>query len=239
MIYSQKFLASKLAQKLPPAIRTHSVWTTSKKIYKIFPKLGLNNTIEMIDSPTGRCGIAFSSDMITGLWDLATMAMRGTSSCQHWNNRHSNHLIGSMVDPFCGIMYLTDGTINEYGLMMHRRCLVRMIVNYNTGARHFMLERLYKTNITADPYQYNNRDEDPGPTIRLFKNFINEKTNNRFITISSQDLEPENYQLRINSFIPYHPQVESIHPNDRSLIDSGIGYDRSPHNNDIFNLLTA
>lgn len=75
------------------------------------------------------------------------MSMRGISSCQTWTDGgHGNsaHVIGSMADPFTGIIYLTTGgKYNEYGTKMIRRCVVRFVVNEKTKKPFIMLERMY------------------------------------------------------------------------------------------------
>lgn len=89
--------------------------------------------------------IRFSSDGADGIWDIATMSMRGIASCQTWADGLSNSIkiIGSIVDPFTGIIYLTNGErFNNYGSKMTRRCVVRYILNKN-GEATLILEKMY------------------------------------------------------------------------------------------------
>src|ERR1700722_2268192 len=77
--------------------------------------------------------IVFSSDGADGIWDIATMSMRGVSSCQSWDGEYKHCLIGSLIDPFVGIVYLTSGAkFNKYGSKMIKRCIVRFAVNEKT-----------------------------------------------------------------------------------------------------------
>src|SRR5271165_4115710 len=108
MIYTNKFLASKSAKRMPEWIQNHQTWKKTSKIDKIFPKIGLSNCMEpcaedIIDYSTGepvakKMSVVFSADGITGLWDLSTMSMRGVSSCCHWKNSHSNKNSSGYVD---------------------------------------------------------------------------------------------------------------------------------------------
>jgi hypothetical protein len=95
--------------------------------------------------PNGGLKIVFSSDGKEGLWDIATMSMRGVSSCQSWNNGAYKHsVIGSMLDEFVGIIYLTSGgKYNEYGTKMIRRCIVRFVVNSKTKQPYIALDQMY------------------------------------------------------------------------------------------------
>lgn len=88
--------------------------------------------------------IVFSSSDKDGAWDIATMSMRGIQSCQSWHSTNSHNLIGSILDPFTGIMYLTNGTdVEGRGVKMNRRCLVRLAVNQDNSMPTLILERMY------------------------------------------------------------------------------------------------
>lgn len=86
--------------------------------------------------------VAFSSDGDVGMWDIATMAMRGISSCQSWSAGRRANLIGSMIDPCCGIIYLTDNKESAHGKNMLHRSVVRYVVHESYGPCLF-LERIY------------------------------------------------------------------------------------------------
>ncbi len=104
--------------------------------------------------------VVFSSDQEEGAWDIATMAMRGISSCQSWHQSRKQHLIGSIIDPCCGIMYLTDGKANKYGVNMLHRSIVRYVVHKTLGACLF-LEKLYSQS-AKDKY-----GEDIAPDVNM------------------------------------------------------------------------
>lgn len=89
--------------------------------------------------------IVFSSDGVDGLWDIATMSMRGISSCQSWTGQYSKCLIGSILDPFVGIIYYTSGKANDtaYGTKMIRRSIVRFAINKETKEKYLVLDNMY------------------------------------------------------------------------------------------------
>lgn len=122
--------------------------------------------------PALKYKLVFSSDGIEGMWDIATMSMRGIQSCQTWGAGNSNdaHVVGSMVDPFTGIIYLTSGAKHgEYGTKMIRRCVVRFVVNNKKP--QLMLERMYPA-----------FDK---PTCDAFVAFLREKTGNKYNVIQN------------------------------------------------------
>src|ERR1017187_9972258 len=89
--------------------------------------------------------IVFSSDGVDGLWDIATMSMRGITSCQAWTGQYHQCLIGSILDPFVGIIYYTSGKANDtgYGSKMIRRSIVRFAINKETKDKHLVLDNMY------------------------------------------------------------------------------------------------
>ena len=124
--------------------------------------------------PALKYKLVFSSDGVEGMWDIATMSMRGIQSCQTWGNGMSNdaHVVGSMVDPFTAIIYITSGAkYGEYGSKMIRRCVVRFVVNGHTKKPKLMLERMYPS-------------YDKG-TCDTFIAFLKEKTGNKYEVIQN------------------------------------------------------
>ena len=88
--------------------------------------------------------IVFSSDGVDGLWDIATMSMRGISSCQAWTGQYRQCLIGSILDPFVGIIYYTSGKSDTaYGSNMIRRCIVRFAIDETTKEKYVVLDNMY------------------------------------------------------------------------------------------------
>jgi len=104
------------------------------------------NFLKMLNSlliRTNRFTLVFS----TNYWDIATMSMRGISSCQSWTGSYRHRLIGSIIDPCCAILYLTNGTKTKYGEKMVARKIVRLVKNINTNKFELLGERSYGKNI--------------------------------------------------------------------------------------------
>ena len=101
-------------------------------------------TFSAVNIPAkGNSRIVFSSTDPEGLWDIATMSMRGIASCQSWDSDYPKCLIGSILDPFVGIIYLTSGAKQEHGTKMVRRCMVRFAINEKTMKPVIVLDRMY------------------------------------------------------------------------------------------------
>jgi hypothetical protein len=135
------------SKQYPNFIRKSRVFEKQKDRQSIFPHLGLRNcrtkiTKNMTDNENfiGKW-IVFSSSGEKGRWDIATMSERGTPSCMQWSGKPTE-LIGSMVDPCVGIVYITDGTKTKKGEAMYARSLVRYVVN-NKGKEALLLEQTY------------------------------------------------------------------------------------------------
>lgn len=223
MVYTNRFRESATAKRLPEWIRTHKVLATNRKIEKVFPKLGLENCIEDAEhSAVENAKVVFTSDGYTGLWDLATMSMRGALSCMHWQSHHCSHLIGSMVDPFCGIIYITDGSITEYGISMLKRALVRVAVRDHREPFIF-IDKIYSVARNKNPLVYHvNRDSHATETYKVFENFLKSKV--KIPVYSVGRTLP--YSYLHNSFIPQATIVSQLGWNQQSLIDCGIPYGR-------------
>jgi hypothetical protein len=117
--------------------------------------------------PNHKFKIIFSSDGADGAWDIATMSMRGIQSCQSWGGGYSHCLIGSVSDPFVGIIYLTSGgKFNEYGSKMMRRCVVRFVIDADKRKPFLLLDNMYPAEDTK--------------ILKSFTDFLKEKTNNKF-----------------------------------------------------------
>lgn len=89
--------------------------------------------------------IRFSSSGPDGVWDIATMSQRGIKTCQSWDEGQYKHcVIGSMIDPFVGIIYLTDGKSGpKYGCQMLKRCIVRYVVDAKKRTPYLSLDSMY------------------------------------------------------------------------------------------------
>lgn len=94
--------------------------------------------------------IVFSSDP----WDLLTMSMRGINSCMEWFSTNSTSLKGSILDPGCAMIYLTDGKASRsiqsfrgqvpcLGPRMLIRSIVRLIQVGKKKEPGLLLEQFY------------------------------------------------------------------------------------------------
>jgi hypothetical protein len=161
--------------------------------------------------PATKHKIVFSSDGPEGAWDIATMSMRGIQSCQTWGTNaapgNSAHIVGNMVDPFTGIIYLTTGAkFNEHGSKMIRRCVVRFIVDRATKKPHLMLERMYPA--------------DDKSVLDSFKAFLTKRTDGKF-----EVLYGGQYGIVQNKYVPMSKTVEGLDLNAFPYRDSGITYE--------------
>ncbi len=109
--------------------------------YKIFSKENI---------PNKKYQIVFSAEGEEGAWDLVTMSMRGTRSCQRWDGEYPKCLIGSIVSKFVGIMYLTSGVsadpYGDYGSLgtkMMRRSVVRYAYDKDAGGPCIVMDKMY------------------------------------------------------------------------------------------------
>lgn len=209
-------LQSQTFKRLPPFIRDHRVWEQIKTIKKPFPEMGLSNSLERcsVDFDGKPAYIGFTSTGIQGVWDLATMSMRGVLSCMHWDRPHHRHLIGSVTDPFLGIVYITDNTLTPYGVRFTRRALVRLTYEDSRAKYALLIERPYMDTGNKDPSQYLNRDPHYIHTLGVFTNFLAAKTNNTYSILNSNNCY---------GYIP-RPASTSYLNGYNSMSDCGISY---------------
>jgi hypothetical protein len=111
--------------------------------------------------------LIFSSDP----WDIATMSMRGITTCQSWDGQYSQALIGSMIDPFVGMLYIanTKRTTPRGWPMLYRSIVRYAMETLPNGNKNpiLVLDTLYR--------QYNKE------VVDYFKNFLEAKTGIRCI----------------------------------------------------------
>ena len=156
----------------------------NESLFKVYPKLksflsknyGYNNLVELDQIPAfkdyssnnfnGKLNIVFSSDEIQGAWDILTMSQRGIQSCQSWNGQYKNCTIGSVLDPFTAIIYLTSGSKTQYGSKMIRRCIVRFVVDRFVKQPCIFLEYMYPAEHPA--------------TMKAFKDAIRARIGDKF-----------------------------------------------------------
>jgi hypothetical protein len=176
--------------------------------------LGQFKAFSSVNIPTAEHTIRFSSDGAEGLWDIATMSMRGIQSCQGWGKDYCSRLVGSMVDPFTGIMYLASGAKTQYGSKMLRRCVVRFVVNEKSKKPSIYIDRMYP--------------EYSETVMNHFIAFIKEKTKSKF-SIDAYD----NYTSSIyNKVIPVSKAVSELDIEDRSYRDCEIDYEDEDEDGD-------
>jgi hypothetical protein len=157
--------------------------------------------------PALKYKIRFSSDGAEGAWDIATMSMRGINSCQTWGGGNATHIVGSIVDPFTGIIYLTSGVkFNEHGSKMMRRCVVRFVVDEKKKKPFLALERMYPSMEKS--------------SLDAFVAFLKEKTDNKF-EIKYLDRGVGNGS---SSYVPMSKIVSSLTTYDQPYRDSGMEY---------------
>jgi hypothetical protein len=166
---------------------------------RIWPKIGLRNCRSPIRYNGRDCEIVFSGSGLKAVWDIATMSQRGIYSCQSWDGSYRTRLIGSMVDPFLGIMYITDGARNAYGKQMLARALVRFVIS-KAGKASLLIERMYGA-----------------ATYETFSAFLREKTGNKFPI-------DHVYVSGWRSFIPRSAAVKQLPITSISYRDSRVPY---------------
>lgn len=162
--------------------------------------------------------VVFSSNKEAGMWDIATMSMRGISSCQSWNGMYKRNLVGSITDPYVGIIYLTNNKKLKHGTNMVKRALVRYVIHKITKHPALLLERIY-------PYNDNINKLDNASTI--FIKFLQKKTGGKLpiITRGAAGYEIPNSKIvkAMSSCGRYKDGKEYC----KSYRDSGITYAKS------------
>ena len=149
--------------------------------------------------------ICFSADP----WDILTMSMRGIHSCMAWSNHSSSHLVGSILDPYCAVLYLTDGRLTQYGSGMLARSVIRLVED--KGKDYLLLEKVYTPT--------SKKDKTNIPLITsLFKEYL--QTHSDLPVI-------ETHQIG-NATAPAFEELASLPEHLRSYRDSKIPYTGYP-----------
>jgi hypothetical protein len=154
--------------------------------------------------------IVFSGSGEKCNWDIATMSMRGIDSCQRWGNHHAGALVGSIADPYAGIIYIESDEDTLYGKRMIKRAVVRFILNSKTKDPAIMIERIY-------PFDYDGRVPDY-LAFTVFSNFIMKKTKYKYDVIYGQDSCAKKF------FIPKSKSLNYLLDGQLSYRDSKIPY---------------
>lgn len=236
------FIKSKYFDRLPSTIVQHSVFEHIKEINKIFPSLGLENNREYYNDTYD---IGFSSSDEKGLWDIATMSMRGVRSCMRWGSKHHTHLVGSIIDPFCGIIYLTNRKRNKYGCLFKKRAVVRFVAHYVRTCKietkrdawgtysykkyspflfkdfGLYIERVYSDN---GPNKDNHCDKQ-NKVINIFSDYLVEKISNKTLDIYSNYKLISRHDYDLNFFKrPTFTGNKFLTPGYKSLTDARLPY---------------
>jgi hypothetical protein len=195
----------------PAFIKDHQVFKNFP-IEKGFDEIGLKDFSMTIKGAHGYEGgkywngkkVVFS----TKPWDIATMSMRGTKSCMRWDSGHAKQLVGSIADPYCGIIFITNGNKLKHGQRMLYRALVRVV--QAPTKKIAMLERMYPridrefdTSKLAHIYE----------AEAIFTVILNDRTGGNSRT-----------RYRLGLDIPLSEQVQSLTYDYRSCVDSGTPY---------------
>jgi hypothetical protein len=200
----------KHSNKWPKWLRESAI-TEKKTICKAFSSIGIEDSESEVKIAGSYVGGYLRIVFSTKPWDIATMSMRGISSCQRWRKngaKHSKKLIGSIVDPYVGIIYLTDGVKTDKGERMLARSVVRITAGWGSYRPYIMLEKVYSMTVmsTSAHEQVSN----------AFKSFLHEKCS-----------LPISYQGG-GLFIPLSEAVRKLPENKRSYRDSGLVYKPLP-----------
>lgn len=229
MISSTEFLATPAGKRLPEWMKIHPVLTSNNKFGKIFPFLGLKNDIvkDFTTINGVNYSLVFSSTDVHGLWDIATMSMRGVSSCMNWANPHSVHVLGSIVCPVVAIAYLTDGSKTPYGLSINKRVTVRAIFVEEDSTQIYTMgkklaihvDRFYTKTANVNPMVYDNKDPNPRPIVKLISDYIKSK-----VSPNIPVLDAHNTPRTGSWYIPRHKIIDQLAPVQFSFCDAQIPY---------------
>jgi hypothetical protein len=186
----------------------------------------INRAVDLELSWNKKLKVVFS----THPWDIATMSMRGISSCQAWGKRQSPCLIGSIVDPNMGIVYLTDGVRHKnYGPRMIARAVVRLTM----PNKKLNTKGAYVTVSVEENKKRSIRLEDSyasfasGPTqssvfSKIFAKCLDDKA--QVDGKYNEKLLPAQKAKKYFQGIPLTPQVKKTPEKFRSYRDSGLMY---------------
>lgn len=139
-----------------------------------------------------------------GVWDVCTMSERGISSCQSWDNKHTElynrALIGSILSKNLGLIYLTSGSQMERGEKMVRRCLIKLVLDEDTQEPYILLDKMYDS-------------EDP-EVLKIFKESLEKRSTAKVITV--HDLKD------INLMHPIDDNIENLSKIERPYEDTPL-----------------
>jgi hypothetical protein len=192
------------------------IYTAKLSLYKKLLVDGANLELSWNDD----LEVVFS----THPWDIATMSMRGIKSCQSWGKTQSTCLIGSIIDPNMGVMYITDGKpYAKYGERMLARAVVRL-----TAPMHRFKDTQYveateedkkkRAFVIEGPYAYFSSGS---ANIDVYTNIFYKSMSPKLI--SKKLLQASKIKQYFRG-IPLTPQVKKLPEKYRSYRDSGMPY---------------
>lgn len=151
----------------------------------------------------------FSSTGEDGLWDIATISMRGISSCQSWNSTQSKGLVGSISSKYVAVMYLeSDQEIPGYGRKMLNRCVVRFCVNNKTKRPMLIIDKMYPS--------------DNKSVIDTFKRLLAKKSGLEVVYV------PERSSDMSSCYMPTEFSHQFLKEQERSYMDFKLNYLQHP-----------
>jgi hypothetical protein len=225
-----KLKESNTWKKLPPFIKDARVFDHISKIEKPFPEIGLKNILEPLNDnfpeKPEKAYIGFTSQGMMGVWDIATMSMRGVCSCMHWDNIHATHLVGSVTDPFLGIVYITDNVLTPHGITFKWRSLVRFIYCSASKSSKLLLERVYKDTGNKNPTVYNNRDPNAQQMTQIFKSFLTKHVDPKYEVIDSTQRAFDCARYVHLTYIPRSDSLRFLSSSEVSMSDCGQFYSK-------------
>lgn len=201
-----------------------SKYLKGKTLAQIFPRTdGYRRDLKAIPARIkerlSELKIVFSSDGEKGMWDTATMSERGFNSCQSWDGQFRRNLVGTMVDPFAGIIYLTNEYPKYRGEEMLARSVVRYVRHKKSKKPHLLIERVY----TQDQCPYFGADE-------LFAEFLSKKTGLPIIYGEISPSEAKQYAIPLSKIVrdlKHCPNYHDAKYHCLSYRDSQISYSKS------------
>ena len=165
--------------------------------------------------------IVFSSDP----YDILTMSMRGINSCMKWKSVHGQSLIGSVLDRYCSVIYLTDNTKTKYGPKMNARAVVRYVKAPDNRAAIF-IEEVYVSSMCDSDIQDSDItvDED-------IQEYFGREVKDIFVEYIKSKVKdiPIIYGPHCSSSIKYYiyssPEIKKLKENQWSYSDADLYYE--------------
>ena len=220
--YSLKLTKDILLDKKPVLREGESLFRVYNKINEVLKKLKITELLKLENItqfktfssqniPKTKMKVVFSSDGVDGVWDIATMSMRGISSCQSWSGDYKHCTIGSVLDPFVGILYFTSGAkFNSHGSKMIRRALVRFAINEETNRPILIIDYMYPSNDTK--------------VLKVFKEFLINKTSGK---IDVHCVSDKSYNEKANKFyLPLNSIRKTLLTYNRDSKNNNQYYDK-------------